>query len=856
MVVHTESRDRRPEAAAWLSEHSSERKVSSRALSMDRIRAYVLRKFASTASLEVLRSPTYVEQVQEVIDRAAPIIKEKLEEMRRPRGKRSRSVDFAWNEESFRSYVAKDSKKCSDEKENGRRQEKEVERRKSSNGVPEQESNAKKDEKPEDQSTRRSEMIPNVENEKNQQGKRSAGSGKRSRRRESGEQDDFGINDRIIDNDSEHSNKSEYEAGEGHDTLEARLTATQSILEGISTSASELNGARKVGSDEPGEPTASLEVSDHINVVSLPIVRPPSSKNCKNTIKNDSDSLTLPPISPEAPRSTKKKDNLSLPILLATSNGNYSARRSQEQDDSKDAEETSTMRDITSNMEDITVLPEDEERRMSADEAEKDPNSDRRNLISDTRLTDPEESEEDKDIEETLWEDTSRELAENRTSDVSLDRGFEEHQDSTEQEERKTEEIYKDSLNVTPEVVDVSPRPDSLEPDEEREKPRSDDANDNVVRNNTFDDLKDRLIEIEMAERNIEKAFAGQQTAIHNDEAMSEVKKPTSARKIDETRKSVNEAKEVVSETETSTSKRTPNEERKSINEDEKLNRTNEVEKGSNNTEKSMKLNESEISNKEKKSVNEETEEKLTNEVERSSNNIEISMNETENSMVIPMNYVKNSMSEVEESKNEMKMLKNGIKVITNQPSTTVANKELIEEKGSKDQVDVSTNEVKELNGVEELMVKRHITHLESMNTRSQHKDDQIVEMSVCEMSDNHDKKASNGKTVTENIQTTSFGNILSKERDLKTSLPMNENNISETKMRKKREIDEVPATTPLSLKIPFSYVLSEGSPCEIPDCVTTVIIPERMCPSPVIPQIEDRQSMSTYLLTGKKLSK
>lgn len=783
----TGSRSRRPEVAAWPCEHSSERKVSSRALSMDRIRAYVLRKFASTASLEVLRSPTYVEQVQEVIDRAAPIIKEKLEEIREPRGKRSRSVDFAWNEESFRRCVTKDSRRCDD------RGEEEKGKRKSSNGALEQKSSdARKEDKSENQSAGRGEMTSSAESEERRPGRRSAGSGRRSRRRENGGHGDHGLADRV-DDDFEHSNKSEHESGAGRDTLEARLTATQSILEGISMSASELNGARKVDSagDERGEPTAPSEASDHVNVVSLPVVRPPSSKSCRNSAKNGSDSLTLPPISPEAPRSTKKKDELSLPIL--PTNGNQPAKRSQEQDGSKDAEEASTMRDITSDMEDIAVLTEDEEERPATAGTGQDPMSDHQDLMSDARPG--EEDEEDKDVEEeVLWKDTPRELAGKRISDVSLDQDLKEYRESMGAEDRSAEEVYKDSLNVTPEVVDISLRPDSLESGEdERDKLQDEDADNDVVRNQTFDDLKDKLIEIEMAERNIEKALAGQQIATCNDEAMSEAGKSTSVEEMDEARKSNGAAEEAASEIGESTSERgTSSEERKSIK---------EVQEGASNVERLT--NERGALSKEGESLNEE--------------------------------------EEKEESTNEA------------EPSTMIGNEELIGEKGSEVQVGVSTNEAeKVLNGVEELMVRRHIKNLESTNTQCKIKNSQIVEVSVNGADDKDDATASNGKSVTASVSSQTTGSGSATNGHLTASLPMNGNNIGKTKARKRRETNEVPVTTPLSLKIPFAYVLSEGSPCEIPDSVTTVIIPDRPCPSPVISEIDDYQPGLTYLPIGK----
>ncbi|XP_025154125.1 uncharacterized protein LOC105184201 isoform X2 [Harpegnathos saltator] len=783
-----------PKMAAWLSEHSSERKVSSRALSMDRIRAYVLRKFASSASLEVLRSPTYVEQVQEVIDRAAPIIKEKLEEMRRPRGKRSRSVDFAWNEdERFRRCPRRDSRKCDHDHDD------DEDKRRGRSG-DRQSNDAKRVDEAKDQPTGRCEVLSNTEDDERRPGRRStSNSGRRSRRRESG------------GDDTERSNKSEHEPSAGHDTLEARLTATQSILEGISMSTSELNG-RKVepGSDKREEPsTTSPDTSDHANVVSLPIVRPPSSRSCRNGVtKNGSNGgLILPPISPEAPKSIKRKDELSLPVLSA------SGKRSQEQDidNAKVAEDGSTMRDVTSDMEDIATLPKDgDERNAAATDATRDPNGGGQDLIP----GDGEGGKGDEDAEEeALWKDTSWELTGKRMSDASLDRELEERRgSSTKSEEKRVEEVYKDSLNVTPEVTDVPPRPDSLEFEEDEREKLPDDSD---MQNNTLDGLKDRLIEIEMVERNIEKALAGQQVTTCNDEAESEGRKSTSVEEMNEARRSSDETQKIADEVEKSMNGRgTSNEEEGEEEKEEgKENSAKEAEKESNNAEKLT--NESETPSEKRKLMSEEEKDKVeesANKVEEEINNVETPKSETENLTEMSANDVKIS-SEIKRSEEEMEMLKSGMKITTegSESPTTVATEELNEEKGSKDQIE--------------------------------EKDEQFAEVAVHGTDDEDDVSNSETMATDASLQTTSSGNTAAVDECSKASPSTNGNSMSGTKGRKKREVNELPPTTPLSLKIPFSYVLSEGSPCEIPDTVTTVIIPDRPCPSPVIPEIEDRGS-------------
>ncbi|XP_011687423.1 PREDICTED: cingulin-like [Wasmannia auropunctata] len=759
-IARTESRERKSETR--FSEHSSARKVSSRALSMDRIRAYVLRKFASTASLEVLRSPTYVEQVQEVIDRAAPIIKEKLEEIGRPRGKRSRSVELAWNEESFPWYV-REERRHGDEEESGRN--------KSGSGLERKVDIVKKEEMKD--SLGRNETIPTVEKEEKKSRRRSVGSGKKSRRRESG---DFGVVDQVDDN-SKHSNM-EHESGATRDTLEARLTATQSILEGISKSTSELGGARR--SDPAGNEPSESEVSDHINVVSLPVVRPPSSRNSRSAAKNGSDSLTLPPISPEAPKSTKKKDELSLPVLstAATNNGNHSARKlPQEQDVSKDAEEASTMHDITSDIEDIAVLPENGHEDAIIDVTQ-DSGSD---LLS----VNKEEGERDEDVDK-IFDDKRGSL--------------EEFEELEKFEEGKRSEVFRDSLNVTPEVADVPLRPDSLEPDENEVKLQDDNAD--PVRENTFDRLKDKLIEIEMAERSIEKALACQQVATCDiGEMTSQVEKSVTDGKINEAEKPTNEAEETVSEIRKSTDVgKIP------------INKNGEEGKKNYNDEKRKSMNEeiknvAEISNKtEDLNIDEKLTnkaEKMESEIEGSTDKIKNLTNKTETTNGIENLTIEN---EAEGLKSKGKILKNGGKAI--------------------DQ--------------EEVAVKIHVKNLQSANPRSHGKDSQITE-AVETDGDN----AMTSKKKTENTTNGFSKSATSGSAAIKSESSNLPNESSSTKARKKRESDKL-VMTPLSLELPYSYVLSEGSPCEIPDSVTTVIIPDRSCLSPVTLEDEDYQLDST----------
>lgn len=763
---------------------------------MDRIRAYVLRKFASTASLEVLRSPTYVEQVQEVIDRAAPIIKEKLEEIGRPRGKRSRSVDLAWNGESLHRYAREE--RGHGEGESGRG--------KSSNGL---ERKAEKREETRRNSFGRDETNSEEEEEKKKKlRRRSAGSGKRSRRRESG---DFGVVDQVDEN-SKHSSRSEREFGAARDTLEARLTATQSILENISKSTSELGGARK-GDPAENDPSES-EISDH-NVVSLPIVRPPSSRNSRSAARNGSDSLTLPPISPEAPKSTKKKDELSLPVLSAN-NGNHSARRPQEQDISKDAEEASTMHDITSDMEDIAILPENEDAIVNA---KQDSANDRLDLDLAN-----EEKRRDEAANGIFREDSPAKIDEKRGS-------LEEFEELEELEEaRRSGEVFGDSLNVAPEVADVPLRVDSLESDGDKRQ----DDNANSAKEGTFDRLKDKLIEIEMAERSIEKALACQQIATGDiGEMTSQAEKSVTDGKINEAGKLTNEAEGTLSEIRKSTGAgKIPinkDDEVKS-NGDKKGKSTDDIEEikdvtGMSNETKDLNVGE--------KSTN-KVPKKMEGKAEGSTNGAENSRNKVETSS----SKVKKSATEneAEQLKNKAKILKNGVeKAIDQSEIMAKATEDAIQaqDERSMDKTEKSVNE-KLLNG-EELAVKVHVESLQSVNPKSYSKNSQVTEVAETD-----GENATTSKKRAENAASGFSKSTTSGSTTVQSEGSNVPHETRTTKARKKRESDKLPVMTPLSLELPYAYVLSEGSPCEIPDSVTTVIIPDRPCPSPVNLEDED----------------
>lgn len=96
--------------------------------------------------------------------------------------------------------------------------------------------------------------------------------------------------------------------------------------------------------------------------------------------------------------------------------------------------------------------------------------------------------------------------------------------------ETDVEEVFKDSLNVTPDSIELSPRPDSLEHlqeenaskvvegDEETDKQEREEGEkeENQEQQNQSNELKQKLLEIEMVEKSIENTLSSE-TAVASD---------------------------------------------------------------------------------------------------------------------------------------------------------------------------------------------------------------------------------------------------------------------------------------------------------------------------------------------------
>ncbi|XP_051166727.1 titin homolog [Leptopilina boulardi] len=371
----------------------------SKGLSMDRVKDYVVKKFSTTRSLEELQSPTYVEKVQEVIDETAPIIKGRVEELKNSmNSKRIRSL------ESERSSSDKSRSKESSGKSGSEESENRFRSKKS------------RDEKSKEKKNREERIS------------RSRIKEQKLKSLKSSKASEVEPNDSLEDVETL---KSEVESIGSKNGLEMRLNETQTLLEGISSaftapmrrssSAKDLRNRMSEGSD-----------------VSFPVVRPLSSKaHSRSVSRSDSANFVLPPISPDAPKSTKIKEDLILPVLS----------------------------------------------RPGSSSVEKE---------ADVRIK--EEISEEKIVGEENISDTSgkyEEIVDNKNYSVdNVDDSLPMSPKELKIIDTEIEEVFRDSLNVTPEPSETPSRPDSLEPEVQKEDQQS--------------DLKEQLLEIETVEKNIQ----------------------------------------------------------------------------------------------------------------------------------------------------------------------------------------------------------------------------------------------------------------------------------------------------------------------------------------------------------------
>lgn len=608
---------------------NSERK-SSRGLSMDRVKDYVVQKFATTKSLEELQSRTYVEKVQEVIDETAPIIKEKVEELKNSlRSKRNFSKEHSKSNEYSKSKEQSVSKEIS---------------------------------KPDPKDSSRSNELK--ESTKSNESKESSRSRKVKKRAQ--------VSDPETPDDSledVETLKSEVESIGPKNVLEARLNETQTLLEGISSSFTV--PMRRSNSAKDLRHRLS-EASD----VSLPVVRPFSSKSHSRSVsRTDSDNLVLPLISPEVTRSTKVKEELVLPVLSTSGSASNLEGKEEmkvEGDDKRDK------RDIgnKSDGEDVENRDKKEKEQVTDDKKRLDEGNYAK------KMGFIEEEIKLSAVENMIL--TSKELR---------------------AVEAEVEEVFRDSLNVTPEPLDIPQRPDSLEPEEEVATVRDGPSG-----------LKEQLLEIQKVEKEIESLLDPE---------------------------------------------------------------VNEVVKDKDQVEFSIR-------------------DKLQ-EVEDSERRIEGILVDGKVELGVS---VKEKLKEVEE-------VEKRIETVLDEPLK-------VEILNPKDEV-----ESIETNSREKIAIYKTLENEK-----------------ICEVEAKGGEEVGDSKEETERGEKImeDSNEELSKERENKSEEDEKESEETEKKERKEdnlwEEEDEEDDSNSSKKSIPFSYVLTEGSPCEIPDSVTTVIIPDRI-PTP-----------------------
>lgn len=525
----TNDSTRSSRARGEYSPKNNEEKLKKRAPSMDRVKDYVIDKFATTRSIEELQSVNYVEKVQEIIDETGPIISEKIEQLKSGvMGRSERSSRFA----KARGARVRGSN------EESRRREAAAEISGSENSS----SDALR--------TRLTETEKLMEKVSSSLGRslgrsRSARSSRRSiENSELPEEDSAATRNSLMDT-SENSD----------DVLEARLAKTRDFMEGISrslskpmrrsSSAKSLRKCQETPEDDGGSKDAlkkrldetrnllrgisasfgkSVEKSSKKTTLdsqdstfsedqpssksSLPAVRSTSLRNSSgNVSRSDSDNLVLPAISPEAPKSSKIKENLILPVLSppGTASTNEDSSRILDTNDDVPLEDFGIPE-----MPVEDCVPEFPVENLSRDSLNVTPDFDSIPQRPDSLepSNDPEANPlGEKHVEKTV--ELSNELGNDALEAAELETSSSVTNDieakTPENEPPGADNLAADSLddrdvekeiqadlrNEVSEAVDLEPQPpEDLEEDE-----------------TTPDDLKSRLQEIQRVQKNIEEAL-------------------------------------------------------------------------------------------------------------------------------------------------------------------------------------------------------------------------------------------------------------------------------------------------------------------------------------------------------------
>nr|XP_034177524.1 uncharacterized protein LOC117602987 isoform X2 [Osmia lignaria] len=235
------------------------------------------------------------------------------------------------------------------------------------------------------------------------------------------------------------------------------------------------------------------------SLVTLPsVVTRQCSSRCSTIEVQESDepadqsSFVLPPISNDSAKLLKKESSLTLPSL---SNGR------------------TTNTSVSGDRRDSNIR-NGEEIRIADDRKDEQVND----IVSRKNSWFNENNENNENQEE---DETTRVLKEIENIGYSNSR------------ETDVEEVFKDSLNVTPDSIELSPRPDSLEhlqevdaskvvegdeetDRQERENDEEGENGENQEQQNRSNELKQKLLEIEMVEKSIENTLSSE-TAVTSD---------------------------------------------------------------------------------------------------------------------------------------------------------------------------------------------------------------------------------------------------------------------------------------------------------------------------------------------------
>ncbi|XP_020707643.2 uncharacterized protein LOC105685635 [Athalia rosae] len=255
-----------------------------RTLSMDRVRKFVVEKFRASESWEELRSTDYVGRVQEVIDGAAPSILKRVQELN-PSARVKPGRRLAERGGGYESIDDSTSTSTRSDKSN---QTDDV-RSKSAMSV-----------------SRRS-RRPRIRRPES----RSKISTTESRGADSLEG---------IETLASEMEQVIAESKNSHGIIQGPATSVAVIdsVGIITTIDKTINGFKGELLSDPEDVTDPVRKSSSgSSSISLPAVRPPSSKNNSRSVsRTECDDLVLPPIPPEAPRSAKLKEEIILPSLL------------------------------------------------------------------------------------------------------------------------------------------------------------------------------------------------------------------------------------------------------------------------------------------------------------------------------------------------------------------------------------------------------------------------------------------------------------------------------------------------------------------------------------------------------------